>query len=98
MHFPASAYEFATYMNIMNGPNGAKKVATDVESFFSQDELDHFKSINYDWLQPAWKSSHTMRHILNVSGGSDRATYFASVCYYSQNGNLSSRKRERNAW
>jgi TonB-linked SusC/RagA family outer membrane protein len=85
-----SAYEFAMYMNIMNGPNGAKKVATDVESFFSQDELDHFKSINYDWLEPAWKSSHTMRHTLNVSGGSDRATYFASASYYSQNGNLSS--------
>lgn len=85
-----NAYQFGQYMNIMNGTNGANKLATDQDAFFSQDELDHFKQINYDWLAPVWKSAYNMRHTLNVSGGTDRATYFASASYYTQNGNLSS--------
>jgi TonB-linked SusC/RagA family outer membrane protein len=88
-----SAYEFAQYMNIMNGPYGQQKdPATDKDNFFSQDELDHFRNINYDWLAPAWSSSYNTRHTLNVSGGANRATYFASMSYYEQDGNLSSLK------
>ncbi len=85
-----SAYEFAQYYNIMNGPNGAGRDAGDKRYFFSPDELEHFKNINYDWLEPAWKSASNMRHTLNVSGGAERATYFANVSYYTQDGNLSS--------
>jgi len=84
-----SAYQFGQYINIMNGPYGANKSAGN-DNFFSQDELEHFKHINYDWLEPAWSPAHNMRHTLNVSGGSERATYFASASYYTQNGNLSS--------
>ncbi|HEY1115128.1 MAG TPA: SusC/RagA family TonB-linked outer membrane protein [Chitinophagaceae bacterium] len=88
-----SAYEFAQYMNIMNGPNGQKKnPATDKDNFFTQDELDHFKNINHDWLEPAWSSSYNMRHTLNVSGGANRATYFAGMSFYEQDGNISSLK------
>jgi TonB-linked SusC/RagA family outer membrane protein len=85
-----SAYEFAQYMNIMNGPNGAKALSTNTDAFFSADELEHFKKINFDWLDPAWKAASNLRHTLNVSGGSDKATYFASGTYYTQNGNLAS--------
>ncbi|GAA0540572.1 TonB-dependent receptor [Chitinophaga japonensis] len=85
-----SAYGFARYINIMNGPNGADRDPTDQNSFFSQDELDHFRTINYDWLDPVWSSASNMRHTLNVSGGTDRGTYFASASYYTQDGNLAS--------
>ena len=84
-----SAYDFALYMNVMNGPNGAK-ANPGVDNFFTQDELDHFRKINYDWLDPVWKSASNMRHTLNVSGGANKATYFANVSYYTQDGNLSS--------
>jgi TonB-linked SusC/RagA family outer membrane protein len=84
-----SAYDFARYMNIMNGPNGANRPAG-VNNFFTPDEMDHFKNINHDWLAPAWRSAYNTRHALNVSGGSDKATYFANASYYAQNGNLSS--------
>lgn len=85
-----SAYDFAMYMNIMNGPYGNNRQSTDKDNIFSADELEHFKNINFDWLAPAWKSAHNMRHTFNVSGGSDKATYFANVSYYTQNGNLAS--------
>jgi TonB-linked SusC/RagA family outer membrane protein len=83
------AYQFAQYINIMNGPYGANATATDKDKFFSPDELQHFKSTNYDWLDQAWKPASNMRHTFNVNGGANKATYFASVSYYTQNGNLS---------
>src|SRR5690606_23498628 len=83
-----SAYEFGRYMNIMNGPYGAAAQPGN-NNFFSEDELEHFKTINHDWLEAAWKPSHLTQHSLNASGGSDKATYFANVSYLGQNGNLS---------
>ncbi len=83
-----SAYDFGMYYNIMNGPNGANSTAGSKDNFFSADELEHFQTINYDWLEPAWKKSHNMRHTFNVSGGTDKATYFAGASYYTQDGNM----------
>lgn len=87
-----SAFEFGQYMNIMNGPNGSKAdpniPATYINRVFSPDELDFFKTIDYDRLEDAWSSSYNMRHAVNVSGGSDKATYFAGAAYSKQNGNL----------
>lgn len=88
-----SAYQFGMYYNIMNGPNGANVSPTGgsaEDSFFSQDELDHFRNINYDWLEDAWHSAYNMKHTLSVSGGSDKATYFGDVAFFKQNGNLAS--------
>lgn len=82
-----NASEFGQYFNIMNGPNGGNKAAG-VDNFFTQDELDHFKTLNYDRLEDAWKSSYDWRQTLSVSGGAEKATYFANVSYNKQNGNL----------
>lgn len=82
-----SAYEFGQYFNIMNGPNGGNR-QPGVDNFFTQDELAHFKNINYDRLEDAWKSAYDIRHTLSLSGGADRATYFANVSYNKQTGNL----------
>jgi TonB-linked SusC/RagA family outer membrane protein len=83
-----NALELAQYVNIMNGPNGAKKTVADADYIFTQDELEHFATINHDWLDQAWKSSFNTRHGFNLSGGSDKTTYFANVSYYTQDGNL----------
>lgn len=83
-----SAYDFGRYFNIMNGPNGFNR--STANNIFSDDELEHFKNIDYDWLAAAWKPAMNMRHTLNVSGGANKATYFANASYYTQNGNLSS--------
>src|SRR5690606_24055865 len=83
-----NAYEFAQYYNIMNGPNGYREDPSDKERFFSQDELNFFKNRSYDWLDQAWSSSTTQRYTLNMSGGTDRVTYFSGVSYFTQDGNL----------
>ncbi len=83
-----NAYEFAQYVNIMNGPNGYKQSLTDPQYGFSADELDYFKTLKNNFLNDEWSSSYNMRHNLNVSGGSEKATYFAGVSYFEQNGNL----------
>lgn len=82
-----NAYEFAQYVNIMNGPNGYNQ--TGREYIFSNDELEYFKTLKNTYLDDEWKPSFNMRHNLNVSGGSEKATYFAGASYFQQNGNLS---------
>jgi len=82
-----NAYEFGQYMNIMNGPYGSN-AEPGSDNFFSADELEHFKGLDYNWLDDAWKASYNTRHAVNLSGGTDRATYFAGVTYSKQNGNL----------
>ncbi|WP_069658781.1 SusC/RagA family TonB-linked outer membrane protein [Arcticibacter eurypsychrophilus] len=84
-----SAYEFGQYYNIMNGPNGAD-AKPGVNNFFSQDELDHFKTIDNNWLTDAWSPAFNTRHTLSMSGGAERATYFGDVSYFKQDGNLNS--------
>ena len=85
-----NAYEYAQYYNIMNGPNGHNAItkADPTLYFFSQDELDYFKTIHYDQLNDYWEPASNQKHTLNVSGGTDRSTYFAGASYYSQGGNL----------
>lgn len=83
-----SAYELARYINILNGPNGANATPGTINRFFSEDELEYFKIIDYDWLDMAWKASYNTRHAFNLSGGTDKTNYFANVSYYTQDGNL----------
>ncbi|PAC28888.1 TonB-dependent receptor [Flectobacillus sp. BAB-3569] len=77
-----NGYELATYRNSYNTGT------TNTSLLYSQDELDYFKTNSQSWLEQAWKSSYTTRHALNVSGGTEKATYFASVAYNQQNGNF----------
>ncbi len=86
-----NAYQFGQYFNIMNGPNGENILPTNSNyknRIFTEDELEHFKTLNYDYLDDAWSSSYNTRHAINVSGGAERATYFAGVSYSKENGNL----------
>lgn len=80
-----NGFEHATYLNNLNFAAG--RTATD-PLIYTQDELEHFKQNNYNWLETAWKPSSVMRHALNVSGGNDRATYFAGITYNAQNANF----------
>ncbi|SEJ85305.1 TonB-linked outer membrane protein, SusC/RagA family [Dyadobacter sp. SG02] len=59
---------------------------------WSQEELDHYKSINngwgYDQLESVWRNPSTSQHNLSVSGGSEKVRYFAGASYVKQNGFL----------
>nr|WP_315197565.1 SusC/RagA family TonB-linked outer membrane protein [uncultured Flavobacterium sp.] len=84
-----SPYEFGKYVNLVNGPSGFNKTdTTNKNNFFNDAELEHFKKINNNVLDKEWSPSYTMRHNLNMGGGTNKATYFAGISYFKQNGNL----------
>ncbi|KAA9339520.1 SusC/RagA family TonB-linked outer membrane protein [Hymenobacter busanensis] len=77
--------QHAIYMNDYNMGRGGK--VTDA-AYYTPDEIEHFRNNNFNWLEEAWKPAIVTRHAFNVSGGSDRATYFAGVSYNYQNANF----------
>jgi len=84
-----SAYDYGTLWNGVKG--GAILDNTSIDSrrdLFQADELQSMKSLNYNLLKQEWSPAITQKHSLNISGGSDNATYFAGVSYFTQDGNL----------
>lgn len=59
---------------------------------WSQDELDHYKTINngwgYDQLETVWRNPSTQTHNLSVNGGNDKVRYFGAGSYVKQKGFL----------
>ncbi len=90
-----SAYDYGIFYNRYMGPSGANKTSNPTRDFFQADELETMKGLNYDWLEQAWTSSSSMKHNVNLSGGSNNATYFAGISYFTQDGNLSTLDYER---
>lgn len=86
-----NSYEYGKFANSFL--LASRKVNPDNEKdraakLFSNDELERMKGLDYNWLDEAWKPAFTMNHSLNVSGGTDKATYFAGASYYDQGANL----------
>jgi TonB-linked SusC/RagA family outer membrane protein len=78
-----SGYQLAKYANDYN-----YQTTTPTTTLYSDDELEYFKTNSQSWLDMAWKSATQVRQALNISGGTDRATYFAGVTYNKQDGNF----------
>jgi TonB-dependent starch-binding outer membrane protein SusC len=79
-----SAYDHAKMLNdgyvAANQPDNLK---------FSQTDLDFLATNPYkSWYQEMWKPAHLMRHTLNVSGGTEKITFFAGGNYYDESGNF----------
>ncbi|MES1223927.1 MAG: carboxypeptidase-like regulatory domain-containing protein, partial [Bacteroidota bacterium] len=85
-----NAQQFGIFSNRLNDVINP----TNVNAFFTPAEIAAMDSINYDWLS-SWKAANSMQHSINVSGGSDRATYYAGGSYYSQGANLGSQTFNR---
>ncbi|WP_442591108.1 SusC/RagA family TonB-linked outer membrane protein [Pedobacter sp. AW31-3R] len=88
-----SGIEQATYLNdytraarnyVATGSSGYLADA----AWYTPDELEYFRNNSTDWLPEAWQTAMTTRHTLNVSGGSDKATYFAGASYITQGSNF----------
>ncbi len=79
-----SAYEHAKMLN-----DGYELNNTAVGSRFSQADLDRLSLMpNSAWYDEIWKPGTVQRHTLNVSGGSDRITFFTGGSYYNEKGNF----------
>ena len=88
-----SAYEYGVFSNRYGRANTS--VWNKPEFFFTDDELEQMKSLDYDWRRDAWKKAFSAQHSLNVSGGTDRATYFAGASYGTQGANMGEQDYKR---
>ena len=79
----AKIYNAAQY-----APTGKDQGLDNTLDFFQSDEIDYLANTNYNLLDKYWKSSSTQRHSLNMNGGTEAATYFGSVSYQTQDGNI----------
>lgn len=89
-----SSYDHARLLNNKYYSRGLERyrnnqgVLASVAAFYTPEELEYLKSHNYSWVDDTWKTSHLQRHTINVSGGSDRITFFGGANYYKEDGNL----------
>ncbi|HET9570751.1 MAG TPA: TonB-dependent receptor [Bacteroidales bacterium] len=90
-----SAFEHATYLNdaawtsYITNPSPTKVDPRTQSSWYTDDELEHFKTTNYSWLNDAWETPFSTRHTLNVTGGSEAVRYFIGGSYYYDKGSFS---------
>jgi len=85
-----SAYETGVFANSILRLDG--KTAANM---YSDTELEQMKSLDYNWLDKAWKGAGAMQHAVNVNGGSNKATYFAGISYYDQGANMGNQDYQR---
>jgi len=78
-----SAYDRTQYLNNQFGYNGVNPTST---NYYTPDEVDWFRTHDYDRLEMAWQNPLIHQHNLSVNGGSDKIRYFLSVGYYDQKG------------
>lgn len=55
-------------------------------SVFTDDEIDYYRTHEYNLLDDVWRTPVTNSHAINVSGGVDRLTYFAGMTYHGETG------------
>lgn len=89
-----NAYEYGLFNNRMvRNYNLNSSVVT--QGLFSDAELEEMKTLDYDWLEKAWKPAMQQKHSLNVSGGSEKATYYAGLSFFTQDANLGNQDYEK---
>jgi TonB-linked SusC/RagA family outer membrane protein len=86
-----NAYEYGLWSNRFLSAK-----SDDTARLFSGSELEEMKGLNYDWLDKAWKPAIQQKHAFNVSGGTEKATYYAGASYFTQGANLG--KQDYNKW
>lgn len=84
-----SSYDYAKVYNTIRAARTQTQDNLEMRTqLFQADEMEAMKSLNYDLLDREWKTAFTQRHNINMSGGGQKANYFASVSYYTQDGNI----------
>lgn len=94
-----NAYDYGIIYNAARAAstgNNSTLTDDDLLDYFQADELETMKGLNYNLLEKYWSPSLTQRHSVNLSGGNSKVTYFGSVSYYTQDGNIG--KLDYNRW
>lgn len=83
------SYNYGVIWNGVRAAGTTSENSMDLKTeLFQSDELEAMRKLNYDLLDREWRAAFTQKHSLNMSGGSDKATYFAGISYFTQDGNL----------
>lgn len=83
-----SAYEWGRLYNAVVCADPTDTGINYKTDIYQADELEAMKSLNYDLLDKYWETGLTSKHAVNVSGATEKASYFAGVSYFTQEGNL----------
>ena len=73
-----NAFEHASAINLQLNyihadPNDAR--------YYTQDELDYFKTHSWNWIDELWQNPQSTQHSLDVSGGNSKVKYFLAGSY-----------------
>ncbi|MDD7692400.1 MAG: TonB-dependent receptor [Prevotella sp.] len=83
-----SAYNYGRLYNAVAAADPTVTSLNNKTGLFQADELEAMKNLNYDLLDKYWDTGFTMQHSVNVSGATEKASYFAGISYFEQDGNL----------
>ena len=83
-----SAYDYGRLYNAVAAADPTNTDLNRLTDLYQADELEAMRALNYDLLDKYWETAFTMKHSVNLSGATERASYFASLSYYDQAGNL----------
>ena len=83
-----SSYDYGRLYNAITAADPTNTSLNHTTALFQADELEAMKNLNYDLLDKYWETGFTMRHAVNVSGATDKVSYFGGVSYFKQDGNL----------
>jgi TonB-linked SusC/RagA family outer membrane protein len=83
-----SAYNYGRLYDAVAAADPTNTSLNKTTALFQADELEAMKSLNYDLLDKYWETGTTMKHSVNVSGATDKVSYFGGLSYFDQDGNL----------
>ena len=86
-----SAYDYGRLYNAVAAADPVKLANNNINrttDLFQADELEAMKGLDYDLLDDYWKTGFKQKHSVNVSGATEKVSYFAGGAYFKQKGNL----------
>lgn len=83
-----SSYEYGRLYNAVTAADPTNTSLNHKTELYQADELNAMRALNYDLLDKYWDTGFTMKHSVNISGATERASYFAGISYFDQDGNL----------
>ena len=84
-----SSYDYMKVYNTMRAANTSTQDVLEMRTqLFQADEMEAARLLHFDLLDKEWSTALTQRHNINMNGVNDKATYFAGVSYYTQDGNI----------
>jgi len=83
-----NSYEYGRLYNAVAGADPTSTTLNNKTDLFQADELAAMRGLNYDLLDKYWKTGVTQKHGVNISGATEKASYFAGISFFTQDGNL----------